>query len=254
MPDYPSGLPIRTEADGTDERVHVKIVDGTVPTRRMVVDTDGNAHVEVHGNDPAGTDRVFRTSETGALTPDGVYDVATNTKPGNTGLIASTRNATPSDATQIQRITSVTNSTKRLLDVAIHDENGAAFSETNPMPVVISETEGTPINDYKAASGVAVNATDSHDYTVSASKTLYVTQVESSASGKARMTISIETAIASGVFTTRFTQFNSTAVTNMSIVLKEPIAVAAGVRVRIVILNRDNQPQDLYSTISGHEV
>lgn len=254
MADYNSGLPVRTEADGTDERLHAKIVDGTTPSQRMTVDTDGNAHTEAHGNDPAGTDRVLRLSELGAMTPDGVYDVADNTKPGNSGLIASTRDVTPSDTTQTQRITSVTNSTKRLLDVSIHDENGDAFSASNPMPVTVLDSEGVEINDYKAAAAVAANATDNHDYTVTALKTLFLTQVNSSASGKAKMLISVETAVASGTFTTRFVQFNSTATPNMEVILKEPIQVAAGVRVRVVMTNKDNQPQDLYSTISGHEV
>lgn len=254
MADYASGLPVRTEADGTDERLHVKVVDGTTPAQRMIVDTDGNAHVEMHGNDPAGTDRAVRTSEAGALTPDGVYDVSTNTKPGNSGLIASARNATPSDATQTQRITSVTNSTKRLLDVAIHDENGDVFSAANPMPVTISESEGVEINAYNTAAAVAAAATSNHDYTVTAAKTLTLTQISAAASGKCKITVSVETAVASGIFTTLFVMFNSTANPNIEKVLREPVAVAAGVRVRIIRANLDNQAQDLYSTISGHEV
>lgn len=254
MADYNSGLPVRTEADGADERLHVKVVDGTTPAQRMTVDTDGNAHAEMHGNDPAGTDRVVRTSEEGALTPDGVYNVTTNTKPGNSGLIASTRDAAPSDTTQTQRITSVTNSTKRLLDVSIHDEAGAAFSASNPLPVTILDSEGTEINDYKAAAAVAAAASDNHDYTVTALTTFTLTQIEGSASGKAKLVVAVETGVATGTFTTRWTKFNSTADTNFSIILKEPITVAAGVRVRVTMTNRDNQPQDLYSTISGHEV
>lgn len=234
--------------------MHVKIVDGTTPSQRATVDTDGNVHIEVHGDDPTGTDRVLRLSEIGALTPDGVYDVANNTKPGTTGLIASTRNATPSDTTMTQRLTSVTNSTKRLLDVSIHDEAGDPFSATNPLPVVVLESEGVEINDYNTAADVAANASSNHDYTVTALKTLQLTQISAAASGKCKIVISVETAVASGTFTTKFVMFNSTANPNMEKVLKEPIAVAAGVRVRVTRTNLDNQPQDLYSTISGHEV
>ena len=54
MSDYKSGLPVRSEADGTDERLQTKIVDATSPdTQQMEVDSDNNAHVEVHGNNPA---------------------------------------------------------------------------------------------------------------------------------------------------------------------------------------------------------
>lgn len=113
---------------------------------------------------------------------------------------------------------------------------------------------GTPVNDFKAATVIGAGATDNHDYTVTALKTLHFNQVESSGSGKAKMIVQIETGVATGVFTTRFTQFNSTAETNMSILLQNPISVAAGVRVRIAMSNRDLLSQDLYSTISGYEV
>lgn len=256
MADYNSSLPIRSEADGTDERVHVKIVDGTTPSQRATVDTDGNVHIEVHGNDPAGTDRVLRLSELGALTPDGVYDIADNTKPGTIGLIASSRDAAPSDTTMTERLTSVTDSggTVKALDIALHDEDGEAFSATNPLPVTILDSEGDEVNDYNTAAGVAAAATSNHDYTVTAATTLFLTQISATASGKCKIVISVETGVATGTFSPKFVMFNSTASPNMEKVLKEPIQVAAGVRVRIARTNTDNQPQDLYSTISGHEV
>lgn len=254
--DYKSGLPIRTEADGTDERLHAKIVDGTVPSRRMTVDTDGNAHVEMHGNDPAATDRVLRLSEIGALTPDGVYDVANNTKPGNVGLIASARNATPGDATQTQRLTSVTNGDKRLLDISLHDEAGAAFSETNPLPTYNVGSEGDEVNDYQttAAASFGAGATADHDYTVTALKTLKISQLKASGSGKIRADLQVETAPASGVYTTMFTFFNSTANPNISEDIKEFLAQVAGAKVRVHLENLDNQAQNVFSTLCGHEV
>lgn len=254
MSDYNSSLPVRTEADGTDERLHVKIVDGTTPSQRTTVDTDGNVHAEMHGNDPAGTDRVLRTSELGAMTPDGVYDVAANTKPGNSGLIASVRDAAPSDTTQTQRITSVTNGTKRLLDVSMHDENGAPFSASNPLPVTSVDSEGSEVNDYATAAAVAAAASSNHDYTVTAATTLKLSQIEASASGKMKMEVQLETAVASGVFNTKWVMFNSTANTNMSLAIKENPAIIAGVRVRVKLTNLDKQAMDVYSTISGHEI
>jgi len=253
MSDYNSGLPVRTEADGTDERLHAKIVDGADPTKRMTVDSDLNAHVEVHGNNPTGGDEVLRLSEIGALTPDGVYDASNNTKPGNSGLIASTRNATPSDTTQTQRITSITNALKRLLDVSIHDEDGNAFSASNPLPVTSVDSEGVEVNDY-GMDTVAAGASATHDYTVTALKTLKLSQVWASASGKMKIEIKIETAVASGVYTTKYVGFNSTANPNIDVPVKENITVAAGVRVRVIRSNLDKQSQDLYTTIGGHEI
>jgi len=255
MNDYGSGLPVRSEADGVDEKVIVKVVDGQPGgTYQMQVDSDKNAHVEVHGNDPAGADKVIRTSELGALTPDGVYDVANNTKPGNTGLIASVRNASPSDTTQTQRLTAVTNGTKRLLDISMHDEDGNPYSASNPLPVANVDSEGTEVNNYLQDVAVVKLTSVNHDYTVTALKTLKLTEIWASASGKMKVELQIETGVATGVFAAKFVGFNSTANPNILIPIKEAITVAAGVRVRLIKSNLDNQSQDLYSTISGHEI
>lgn len=135
----------------------------------------------------------------------------------------------------------------------LKDEAGNAFSNTNPLPVVMLESEGVEINDYDTAT-VAGGANDIHDYTVTAAKTLQLTQIEAAASGKMKIEVQIESGVGTNTFVTKFVKFNSTADTNISIILKEPISVAAGVRVRVIRTNRDNQAQDVYSTISGHEV
>lgn len=251
MPDQNTSLPVRSEADGADERVHVKIVDGLVPSQMATVDVDKNVHVEIHGNDPAAVDRVVRTSEQGALTPDGVYHAANNSKPGNSGLIASSRNATPSDSTQTERITSITNSTKKCLDIALQDENGAAYTTLNPLPVTFVDSEGTEVNDYQADAGVAALSSANNDYT--AVGTFVLTGWACSGSGKIKGELKIETGVATGVYTNRFVEFNSTANPNIYHDLREPIRVSAGVKVRLSVTNRDNQSQDLYSTIVGHE-
>lgn len=254
MADYNSSLPIRSEADGTDERVHVKVVDGSNPALRMTVDSDLNAHVEMHGNDPAGVDRVVRTSEAGALTPDGVYNAASNTKPGNIGLVANSRNASPGDATQTERLTSVQDSAGsiRALDVSLHDEDGEAFSASNPLPVTLADAEGEEVNDYNTASAVAAAAVSNHTYTAAADMKL--SQIHAAASGKMKVEVQVETGVASGTYETKFVRFNSTASPNIIIDIKENIDVGSGVRVQVIRTNLDNQPQDVYSTICGHEI
>jgi hypothetical protein len=256
MADQNTSLPVRSQADGTDERLHVKIVDGTnsPAVNQVEVDADNNLHTEIHGNDPTGTDRVVRTSELGALTPDGVYDVANNTVPGNVGLVASVRDAAPGDTTQTQRLTAVTNGNKRLLDVSMHDENGAAFSASNPLPVTVVDSEGTEVNDYNTGAAVAAAGSSNHDYTVTAATTLKLSSIWAAASGKMKIQVQVETAVASNTFTTRFVGFNSTANPNIHVPIGENISVAAGVRVRVIRTNLDNQAQDVYSTISGHEI
>lgn len=120
--------------------------------------------------------------------------------------------------------------------------------------VVTDATPGTPVNDYKRAIGVAAGASDNHDYTVTAGKTFYLNQIEGTGSGKAKMEVEIETGVATGTFLTRWVQFNSTGTPNMTIHIDNPIAVAAGVRVRVVMKNNDLLAQDMYSTISGYEL
>lgn len=254
MADYKSGLPIRTEADGTDERLHAKIVDGLNPSQRMSVDSDLNAHVEVHGNNPSGSDEVLRLSEVGAITPDGFYHATDNTKPGNIGLIAFTRAASPADSDQIKKLTAITNSSVHALDISLHDEAGAAYTVSNPLPVTSVDSEGTEVNDYNTGSAVAASASSNHDYTVTVATTLKLSQIWASASGKMKIEVRIETAAASGVFNTRFVGFNSTANPNIDIDINEHIAVVAGAIVRVIRTNLDNQAQDVYSTICGHEI
>lgn len=131
---------------------------------------------------------------------------------------------------------------------------GANVSAANPVPVTIEDAPGTHINDFKDATATAINATDDHDYTVTAGKTLHLNQITSSASGKAKMTVRIETGVATGVFNDVFVQFNSAATPNMSVILSDDILIAAGVRVRCSMKNRDLAAEDLYSTISGFEL
>lgn len=258
MSDQNTSLPVRSQADGLDERLHVKIVDGTTTAvNQMTVDADKNAHVEIHGDDPAGTDRVVRTSELGAITPDGVYDVANNTKPGNVGVITSTRNATPGDTTQVQRVTGIngtSDTTVWAMDVSIHDEDGNKFSASNPLPVTVVDSEGSEVNDYNTAAAVAAAASSNHDYTVTALKTLKLSQIWATASGKLKIEVQVETGVATAVFVTKFVAFNSTATPNIELPINENVTVAAGVRVRVIRKNLDNQAQDVYTTISGHEI
>jgi hypothetical protein len=219
MADFNSSLPMRTQTNGD---VAAKIVDGTITSQALEVDASGRVTVKL--NDGAGNS----LSSTG-----GDLDVnITNSNLDIRDLVA----ATDSVAAHLK------------------DEAGNAFSSSNPLPVVMVESEGVEVNDYSTAAAVAAAATSNHDYTVTALKTLMLTQIEASASGKAKMEVQIETGVATDVFNTRFVQFNSTASPNMHVELKEPIAVAAGVRVRVIRTNKDNQSQDLYSTICGHEV
>jgi 6,7-dimethyl-8-ribityllumazine synthase len=130
----------------------------------------------------------------------------------------------------------------------------AISPNSTPIPVTISAlVPGTAIDAYNTASAIAAGATSNHDYTVTAGKTLTLTQIEASSSGKMKIEVQIETGVATGVFNSRFVQFNSTNTPNMSIHISPTLQIAAGVRVRVIRTNRDLLAQDLYSTIGGQE-
>lgn len=262
MADYDSSLPIRSEADGSDERVQVKIVDSSSPdTQQATVDSDSNVKVAVYGDDPAGSDKAIRLSQLGAPNPDGDYDATNNTKPASSSPIVHDRAGTgssPDETAQNLRQTGVEyddgSSTVVVADVGIRDEDGVPFSQSNPLPVALSESEGDEIEDYQTSASVAKDASTDHDYTVSASKTLIGKGLIASGSGKIKVEVKLETAAASGTFNTKYVGFNSTANPMVQFDFKSIMKQVTGAKVRITMTNLDNQPQDLYSTLQAIEV
>lgn len=205
----------------------VKPTDGT---NSQGFTASGEGKVIVTSALPTGANTI------GAVTQSGTWSVRTQDGAGN-ALTSSAAGGT------------------RPLDVAMRDGSGNLYSGTNPLPVTFStDPVGTEVNNYSTASAIASGATSNHDYTVTALKTMLLQQIEASGSGKMKIEVQTETAAASGVFNTKFVQFNSTSSPNMSIHLESPISVVAGARVRVIRTNKDNQSQDVYSTISGQEV
>ena len=254
MADYDSSLPIRSEAD-IDERVQVKVVDATTPTQQMEVDTDKNAHVEMHGNraDNA-ADIVMRLSELGAPNGDGDYHADDNSKPASVGIIASDRGATIDETSQNLRPTAVAGESDSIcIDMALHDEAGQAYDLANPLPVEFVDGGGDEVDDYQTSAAVASDASVTHDYTVTAAKTLFIDNIWASASGKMKVEIGVETAVASGIFTSKQVGFNSTSSPNVDMDNFKKRSQVAGAKVRITLTNLDNQAQDLYSTMIGVE-
>jgi len=140
----------------------------------------------------------------------------------------------------------------RPLDVLLRDAAGNGYTDTNPLPVTVSvNNPGTEVNNYNTVAAVAGGGTSNHDYTTAAAFRL--TQIHGSASGKLKVEVRIETAAASGVFNTVWVGFNSTANPNIDATFASPPSVVSGARVRIIRTNKDNQSQDVYSTISGQE-
>lgn len=249
MADYPSSLPVRTEADA-DERLQSKIIDFTTATQGLTVDSDGNAHAEVHGNraDDA-ADVALTLSETGRVNSDGVYEADDNSKPAHAGVIAHTRAATPGDAEQVKRITAITNDTVHAMDVSIHDASGAAFSASNPLPVQPLPLSGTRVHNYKGGE-IVKDATDNHDITV-AGTALNLYKVLFAASGRGRYVLQIDPDGISG-FAVVAVGYTSTSKQNDEIDFNGvPVQVAVGGIIRIARTNQDKDDMDMHSTFVG---
>lgn len=249
MSDYPSSLPVRTEADA-DERLQSKIVDYTSPANGLTVDSDGNAHTEVHGNraDDA-ADVALLLSETGRVNPDGVYEADDNSKPAHVGMIGHTRSATPSDSDQVKRVTAVSNDTVHALDVAIHDASGAPFSASNPFPVQPLPLSGVRVHDYKGGE-IVKDATDNHDITV-ATSALNVYKILFAASGRGRYVVQVDPDGVTG-FATVAVGYTSTSKQIDEIDFNGvPLQIAVGGIIRVARTNQDKSAMDMHSTIVG---
>lgn len=197
----------------------------------------------------------FNTGSTGAQTLRVVANQgAANATPWNENISQFGGNAvvtgTGASGVGIPRVT-ISNDSAILANIQV---SGAAVTASNPVPVSISTSSpGTTIQNYSVVTSVAAAATSNHDYTVTATKTFSFDRVWASASGKLKIEIQVETGAATGVFNTRFVGFNSTANPNIDLDMVTNLSVAAGVRVRVIRTNKDNQSQDVYSTIQGSE-
>jgi len=126
------------------------------------------------------------------------------------------------------------------------DRNGSLrVTVTDP------NASATEVDDYQTEVDLASGSPISHDYTVTALKTLLLKQVWATASGRIKVEVIIDP---SGTPLTKFVGFNSTANPNIEIPFYDLIEVAAGLVVRVQITNLDNKAQDVYSTLLGNEI
>lgn len=252
--DFDGAAPIRSNADGLDERVLVKIQDGANPgaAGSTVKVSEEKVHNRNHNKDSDGTDREVLVSQEGHSLTNGDYDAALNKRPSSQGLIASDRDAAPSETTMNRRPTAVAgNDDKTAMDVAISDSSGNRIDENNPLAIYMAESPADEVDVYDDAE-VAVDATENHDYVVTAAKDLKSIEVRCSSSGDAKFVLQIEDGVAAGTYTDVATSFTSKHKQDALITYKKK--VAAGVTVRVAKRNDDNKAQSLYSQIQGLEI
>jgi hypothetical protein len=251
---YESSLPVRSEADGASARVHVKMVDYTDPDTagNQAQISDGNVHTYVHGQNPAGTEEMLRTSELGAPVIDGLYDATNNTDPSNMGLVGMVRNATPDETQQTLRLTGKANAAGdvRALDVALHSSNGEAISNTNPIPVYITgEVAGTDVLERFTTADLASGSPTTFNYTVPSGFVFTLQKVSASASGRIIVQIKLGTTASEVI---KKDLFNSTAFPNVEYEFSRPQNMADTQSVKVTIENCDKGANDVFATIEGY--
>lgn len=184
---------------------------------------------------------------------DGDYEATTNALPSSSGLIASDRNAAIDETTMNKRPTAVAGESDKIaLDVALSHTNGDDITEEQPLPVYQTESPGDEVDEYDAAVDVAEDATSTHDYTVSAAKTLKAIEAYCMSTGFAIFKLQIETGVATGIYTTVAT--TSSSVSDSNTYMKYSKRVATGIKVRVAKTNCDEDDTDLHSQIIGIEV
>jgi hypothetical protein len=263
MADIESGLPVRSYQDTVDERVLIKVQDGDSPggAESTMAVTEKKAHVRVHGKDSDAADQEILLSQEGHVQSNGDYDGTNNKRPSSQGQILHDRKGTgetPAEADQNKRPTAVAydngvDETVVCADIALHDEDGVAYSKSNPLPVSIEESEGDEVHQFHQTASLAKNGTENFDYTVTALKELELEQWGISASGYMQAILQVETGVATGIFTDKDYLYNSTGTKSLDRSFKRAIKVAAGVKVRIVFENWENQSQTLQGFINGLE-
>lgn len=260
MADHDSHLPVRSEKDGDDERVHVKLVGN---------DEGNSGDGQAADNQQKISDDSFASVET-----DGVYDPTagpglTNTDPSNTGLVGLVRNTAPDDTHQTLRISAKTGTVaaadptepqtddQRSLDVSLHDEAGNAYTSKNPMPVSMEESEGDEIHDPHVEVDLAKGASVTFNYdTAGLTERFNLFEVHITASGKIKTEIFQGQGEVAETFVSKDVNFNSTAVPDAGSFKypKVPLRVvggANGTSFQVTITNRDQQPMDVYATFIG---
>ena len=151
----------------------------------------------------------------------------------------------------IRDLSSATDSVEAHLAVS-----GNPVSASNPIPVsVVSESLGDIVIDYHTSASLAASSSINFDYTVSASKTFNLEKVIAVSGGKLKVTV--QTSPDGISFTTKAVLFAAPANPMVDYHLGKDCYIpvsGTGSKVRVILLNLDNQAADVYATIHGLEL
>jgi len=278
MSDINTQLPIRTDNPGD---VIVKIADATTPSQQLLVNADGSINVNASATNldirdlsaaqdnvaiSDGTDKLAVntdgslniTDNGGSLTVDAtnldIRDLAFATDKvdvsgssvtvSGTVSVSGTVDVSGSSVTVSATDLDIRNLSASQDNVAISDGTDTLAINADGSLNVAIVGGGTAVNEFQTNSAVAVDSSVTHTYT--AIGAFKLTQIKATSSGKMKLEVK-----ANGV--TKFVEFGTAAYPNLDITLSSPLTIAAAQTIEVVLTNKDINPQNLYSTISGIE-
>lgn len=249
--------------DNLNANANIQVANTDVSNANPVPMSDAGGSITVDATDLDIRDLVFATDK---VDVSGSTVTVTATDLDIRNLSAAQDNVAISDGTDtlavnadgsINSVVTATNLDIRDLTHAtdsVKIGDGTDFLAVNAdgsINVVPQEDPGTERVNYNTATAIAGGATSNHDFLFTNGGRLY--QVMASASGKLKTEVQVETGSATNTFNTVCVRFNSTATPDCDMNLAKYAAVPVGARVRVIRTNKDNQSQDLYSTIVGIE-
>lgn len=222
MADYDSSLPIRTETNGD---VKNTLAGGVTPANLAEVNSSNELLVK-----DTDLETVLTDGSQKVVITDGTDDVAVNAD-GSLNVVFPT-------GAQIE----ITDGTDTL----------AINSDGSINVVVADEVAGNEYHGYGTVSaGVPGTPNTVVDYLVTAGFTLQIKAIQAACSGKAKFELLTGT---DGSETTKAVGFISTASGFGEIVFPQPIEVAAGDSVLLIITNNDKANADVYGFVNGNEI
>lgn len=218
-----NGGSLTVDATNLDIRDLTSVSDSVSVLQATHDNLNANANIQVANTDVSNANPVPVSDAGGSLTVDGTVTVT----------------ATDLD---IRDLTLAQDAVKV-------SANTSANSFTNPIFVQNVKAVITgEVNDYSTASAVASGGTSNHDYTVT--NTMKLSSIIFACSGKGKVEVQCGP-VASLV--TKAVAFVTTNTSTVQLTFDPPIEVPSTSTgtVRLIRTNRENQAQDLYSTIIG---
>ncbi len=224
--DFDSALPIRTELHGD---VVTRLMDATASGNLLAINSDGS--INVSGIDASGIN--IRPLSSGT---DSVSFAATDLD------IRDLVSGTDKVGAILQGSSGTYVTVDTFGSVQVKQRPGESWNVQ-----IASAASNAEINSY-SATGVNKNQTTTHSYTVTGT-TFLLRQVLGAGSAKFK----VEVQVPSG--TTKAVMFGTGATGQMvDITFANPIEAITGQVINVILTNRDNQAQNLYSTIIGEDL